>query len=156
MTGFAVRRPWLNAARACWVLLALLYFGGVIVLQALLGPLLEKSNTPLITVISTLGIAAFFNPLRNRTQDLIDRRFYRKKYDADRALARFAGAARNEVDIDRLASELVELVRETVNPEKVTLWLARLSGSAESFGSTSSGVFERETKKTPQHARRFF
>ena len=104
-------------------LLALIYFGGVIVLQGVLGPLTGDRNSPLVTVLTTLGIAALFSPLRTRVQQLIDRRFYRKKYDAERSLARFAEAARDEVDMDNLSGALLGVVSETMQPVQASLWL---------------------------------
>jgi hypothetical protein len=104
-------------------LLALIYFGGVVLLQGILGPLTADENSPLVTVITTLGIAALFTPLRKRIQQVIDRRFFRKKYDAERSLAGFAAAARDEVDMDRLAEALLGMVDETMQPIRSSLWL---------------------------------
>ena len=103
--------------------LALAYFGGIVVLQGIVDPLSGFENSPFVTVITTLGIAALFNPLRTRIQDFIDRRFYRKKYDAEKALTQFAATARDEVDMERLSAALLRVVDETMQPEKVSMWM---------------------------------
>jgi hypothetical protein len=105
-------------------LLALVYFGGVILLQRLFGALTGVAQSPLAVVLSTLVIAALFTPLRRRIQDFIDHRFYRRKYDARQVLARFAQAARDETDIDALTAELTGVVQETLQPERVSVWLS--------------------------------
>ena len=102
--------------------LALLYVGLVIALQFLLRGLISQTSDIAI-VASTLVIAALFQPLRHRIQQVIDRRFYRRKYDAARTLAAFSATLRNEVDLERLREELVAVVEETMQPSHVSLWL---------------------------------
>ncbi len=104
-------------------LLALVYFGIVVLLQAVFGRLAGVEQSTLAVVVSTLVIAALFNPLRRRIEDAIDRRFYRKKYNAQQVLAQFAITARDETDLDALLAELVRVVDETLQPEHVSIWL---------------------------------
>ena len=101
--------------------LAAIYFGGVMVVQQVLRPLTQSSD--LAIVVSTLLIAALFTPLRRRVQDGIDRRFFRRKYDAQKTLEAFSIATRDEVDLDKLQAELIGVVRETMQPSKVALWV---------------------------------
>jgi len=108
---------------ALTVSLALVFFGGVTLLQGVVGRLTGTEDSPVVIVISTMLIAALFSPLRRRIQDFIDRRFYRQKYNAEQALADFAASARNETDLDALTGKLVEVVSQTMQPEKVILWL---------------------------------
>lgn len=105
-------------------MIVMLYNGGVVLLQVGVSALTGRTDSALVTVITTLAIAAFFNPLRVRVQEFIDRRFYRSRYDAERSLEHFAAAARAEVDIDRLTQELLGTVDETMKPERYSLWLA--------------------------------
>lgn len=106
-------------------LLGLIYFGVVIILQRLLAPITGESA--IAVVLSTLLIAALFLPLRRRVQAAIDRRFYRRKYDAEKVLAQFATTARDETDLDALTAELLRVIQETMEPEHVSLWLKAVS-----------------------------
>ena len=104
--------------------LALVYFGGVATAQALFRALTGQEQQPqLAIVVSTLVIAALFNPLRRRIQSFIDRRFYRRKYDARKTLEAFSARLRDETDLDTLNNHLVEVVKETMQPAHVSLWL---------------------------------
>ena len=111
---------------ALTVLLALVYFGSVVLLQRLFGSLTGVAQSPLAVVVSTLAIAALFTPLRRRIQGAIDRRFFRKKYDSQRVLAQFALIARDETELDMLTVELVRVVQETLQPEHVSVSLRSL------------------------------
>jgi hypothetical protein len=108
---------------ALTALLALVYFGSVVLLQRLFGSLTGVAQSPLAVVVSTLAIAALFTPLRRRIQDTIDRRFFRKKYNAQQVLAAFSVTARDETDLDSLTAELARVVQETLQPERVSVWL---------------------------------
>jgi hypothetical protein len=104
--------------------LALVYFGLVFVMQFLMRGLIGQTNDVAI-VVSTLVIAALFQPLRQHIQAIIDRRFYRRKYDAAKTLAAFSATLRNEVDLDDLSRQLVAVVQETMQPSHVSLWLRK-------------------------------
>src|SRR5215217_5821957 len=102
--------------------LAVLYFGSIVMLQ-LLFRALTGEGSQLVVVASTLAIAALFNPLRRRIQGFIDRSFYRRKYDAVKTLEGFSAKLRDETDLDALRGELVGIVRETMQPAHVSMWL---------------------------------
>jgi hypothetical protein len=104
--------------------LALVYFSGVAVAQVVFHAFTGQVEQPqLAVVVSTLGIAALFNPLRRRIKSFIDRRFYRSKYDARKTLEAFAATLSNETDLDALNNDLVGVVRETMQPAHVSVWL---------------------------------
>jgi hypothetical protein len=104
--------------------LALVYFGVVTVTQALFRTLTSQQELPqLVVVISTLVIAALFNPLRRRIQSFINRSFYRSKYDARKTLEEFSTKLRDEMDLDAMSDDLMGVVRETMQPTHVSLWL---------------------------------
>lgn len=102
-------------------LIAIAFFGGIIVLQALLGPL--TSGSEVAVAISTLASVALFQPLRARVQTAVDRRFYRSRYDAAQTLDAFSVRLRDEVDIDAVRAELVDAVTRTVQPVHASVWL---------------------------------
>ena len=109
---------------ALTVMLAAVYFGGVTATQAIFRTLTGQEEQPqLAIVVSTLVIAALFMPLRRRIQGFIDRRFYRRKYDARETLEAFSAKLRDETDLDALSEDLVGVVRETMQPAHVSLWL---------------------------------
>jgi hypothetical protein len=102
--------------------LAAIYLGLIFILQYLLGGIIHQNNDVVI-VVSTLIIAALFQPLRHRIQRIIDRRFYRSKYDAAKIIANFSSTLREEVDLNTLSEHLVAVVQETMQPAHVSLWL---------------------------------
>jgi hypothetical protein len=118
--------------------LALIYFGGVATTQAIFRALTGQEQQPqLAIVVSTLVIAALFNPLRRRIQGFIDRRFYRSKYDARKTLDAFSAKLRDETDLDALSDNLVGVVRETMQPAHVSLWLRPDTAQKQSGGEES-------------------
>ncbi len=112
------------------VSLALVYVGLVFGLQSLLRGLISQTNDVAI-VVSTLAIAALFQPLRQRVQRIVDRRFYRSKYDAASTIAAFSATLRGEIDLNTLSEQLVAVVQETMQPAHVSLWLQQHNHQAQ-------------------------
>jgi hypothetical protein len=116
--------------------LALIYFGSVVAVQSLLNGISGRTQPSQLSIaLSTLLIAALFTPLRRRVQAFIDRRFYRRKYNAVQTLAQFAAAARDEVELDVLTAELIRITTETLQPEITSIWLK------QDFQTTSGPEF---------------
>jgi len=113
--------------------LAVVYLGCVVVLRGLLFGFTGQSSQ-LTIVASTLAVAALFGPLRRRIQEVIDRRFYRKKYDAAKTLEAFGARLRDQTELGELSDDLLGVVRESMHPEHVALWLRTPSGAGLSRG----------------------
>lgn len=117
---------------ALTVTLGAVYSVSILLLQGLFQVLTGKYQSPLATVLSTLMIAALFNPLRRLIQNDIDRRFYRRKYDAEKILNEFALQLRNEVDMEKITEELLNAVDDTMEPQNLSLWIGKSQSSLRS------------------------
>ena len=100
-----------------------------VLLSGFTGNISTGSQSPIVLVASTLGIVSLFQPLRGRLQTVIDRRFYRSKYDAARTLAEFGKTLSNEVDLNQIREDLIAVVQETMQPSHVSLWLRQTDSS---------------------------
>ena len=128
-------------------ILALIYFGCVVLLQHLVnGVTGQVGQSPLVIVASTLAIAALFQPLRRRIQKIIDKRFYRRKYDAAKIIATFSDTLRNEMDLNTLSEHLVAVVEETMQPAHVSLWLRSPAHQQVSWSATPAVPSEDEAR----------
>jgi hypothetical protein len=105
-------------------LLALVFFGSVVLLQRVVSSITKTEDSPFVIVLSTLAIATLFSPLRRIIQSIIDRRFFRRNYDTQKILERFTHTNQNEMEIDQSAAHLLSVVEETLEPESISLWLA--------------------------------
>jgi hypothetical protein len=119
------------------VLLAMVYFGLIFAIQFLLRGIISQNNSVAI-VVSTLAIAALFGPLRHRIQRVIDRRFYRRKYDAAKVVEAFSATLRNEVDLNQLREHLLTVVQDTMQPSHMSLWLREPQPSTKHQGANTS------------------
>jgi hypothetical protein len=123
-------------------ILAMIYLGGVSATQAIFRAITGQEHQPQVAVVvSTLVIAALFNPLRRRIQSFIDRRFYRRKYDARKTLEDFSAKLRDTTDLEALNNELVGVVRETMQPVHISLWLRPETVPKDGQGRTKIGRF---------------
>lgn len=127
--------------------LALFYFGFVLGLQSLFDRSMGSAaaNSPFILVGSTLVIAALFQPLRHRIQTIIDRRFYRSKYDSRRTIANFSATLRGEVDLAQLSEQLVAVVEETMQPAHVSLWLNKPEQYKDNYSVQINSLSDRSS-----------
>jgi PAS domain S-box-containing protein len=128
--------------------LAAVYFGIIVLFQALFRAFTGQESQ-LAVVVSTLAIAALFTPLRLRIQSFIDRRFYRRKYDARKTLEAFSAKLRTETDLDALSSDLIEVIRETMQPTRVSLWLKSPERAREATEKATAAIEVPEIEIAP-------
>jgi hypothetical protein len=123
--------------------LGAVYFVSVLLLQGLFQEVVGRTQSPLAIVLSTLMIAVLFNPLRRRIQNGIDRRFYRRRYDTEKILQKFALQLRNEVDIRKITADLLNVVEETMEPQNLSLWFWNSTPSQQSLAKSANHVSKR-------------
>jgi PAS domain S-box-containing protein len=133
---------------ALTAVLAAVYFGSIVLFQALFRAFTGQESQVAV-VVSTLAIAALFTPLRLRIQSFIDRRFYRRKYDARKTLEAFSAKLRTETDLDALSSELIDVIRETMQPTRVSLWLKAPQRDREDTKKSTTAMETPEIEIAP-------
>jgi PAS domain S-box-containing protein len=133
---------------ALTAVLAAVYFGSIVLFQALFRAFTGQESQVAV-VVSTLAIAALFTPLRLRIQSFIDRRFYRRKYDARKTLEAFSAKLRIETDLDALSSELIDVIRETMQPTRVSLWLNAPERDREATRKSTTAIETPEIEIAP-------
>src|SRR5215218_5601663 len=133
---------------ALTAVLAAVYFGSIVLFQALFRAFTGQESQVAV-VVSTLAIAALFTPLRLRIQSFIDRRFYRRKYDARKTLEAFSAKQRIETDLDALSSELIDVIRETMQPTRVSLWLKAPERDREAAKKATTAIEAPEIEMAP-------
>jgi PAS domain S-box-containing protein len=133
---------------ALTAVLAAVYFGSIVLFQMIFRAFTGQESQ-LAVVISTLAIAALFTPLRLRIQSFIDRRFYRRKYDARKTLEAFSAKLRTETDLDALSSELIDVIRETMQPTRVSLWLKAPERAREATKKATTAMEAPELEIAP-------
>jgi len=133
---------------ALTAVLAAVYFGSIVLIQVLFRAFTGQESQ-LAVVVSTLAIAALFTPLRRRIQSFIDRRFYRKKYDARKTLEAFSAKLRTETDLDALSGDLIEVISETMQPTRVSLWLKSPEHAREDKQKATAAIEAPEIEIAP-------
>jgi hypothetical protein len=128
-------------------ILAAIYVGGIVGLQALARNVVHQ-DSPVAIVVTTLAVAALFQPLRSRIQSSVDRRFYRRKYDAEKMLAAFSASLRQEVNLQTLRDSVLGVVQETMQPEHISLWIRPATRAMTSTFNGTGGQGQTASEET--------